>query len=403
MANISKFGEDFLLLALRIDKHIKGYVDFYIGPENLRRIVDNEALTSTSKLLIVSNNLLSKLDLQGYDIKRERYLEKMLTAMRTSIELLNGIEISIEDQFFKLYDVALQPVNESELKSFKREYGEAYAGTGSLEERIEKLRLKRRVPEENVFEFFKRALQITEKRTKELFINLLPEDEQILLDLTQDKNTDKIKWTCYEWYLGNYNSRIEVNPKFNIYWTALLSYSAHEGYPGHHTEFSIKERILYRELNQFEHSILLLNSPKLLISEGIADLAINMLFSYRDQVRIGLNEFCPDVSKEISLEALITQYKVRHKLKLFWYNFAYHALIDNYTDEELISYGKYYELFDEDGLRNQIKRLKDPVYSKNAFTYNLGMNIIKKKYGEFPSVKDFRNLLTNPILPSDLA
>jgi hypothetical protein len=402
MKKITKFGIEFLLLALRIDKHIKGYIDFYFGPEKLRQIVDNESITSPSKLLIDCKALIRQLGAQGYDKKRERYIEKMLTAMRTSIELLNGVEMSIKDQFLKLYDVALHPANESELKNLKREYDEAYGGPGSLEERIEKLRLKRRVPEEMVFEFFKRALKITETRTKELFINLLPENEQIFLDLTQEKNNDKIKWTCYEWYLGNYSSRIEVNPKFNMYWTTLLMYSAHEGYPGHHTEFSVKEWILYRELNQFEHSILLLNSPKLIISEGIADLAINVLFSYRDQVEIGLNEFCPDISKEDSLEAMIAQYKVRNNLMLFWYNFAYHALIDNYTDEELISYGKYFELFDEDGLRNQIKRLNDPVYSKNAFIYNLGMNIIKKKYGEFPSVKDFRNLLINPILPSDL-
>ena len=402
MKKLSKFGEAFLLLALRIDKHIKGYVDFYYGPEKLRQNVDNEALTSPSILLIDSDSLLNKLDLQGYDIKRKRYLEKLLTAMRTSIELLNGIEIPIEDQFLKLYDVALQPAKESELKNLKKEYDKAYGGPGSLDERLANLRVMRRVPEENVFSFFKRALVITEKRTKELFINLLPESEQIQLDLIQEKNSNKIKWACYEWYLGNYNSRIEVNPKFNMYWTALLRYSAHEGYPGHHTEFSVKERTLYRELNQFEHSILLLNSPKLLISEGIADLAINVLFSYQNQAEIGLNEFCPDVSKEDSLNAMIAQNKVKHKLNLFWYNFAYHALINNYTDEELISYGKNYEIFGEDDLRNQMKRLKDPVYSKNAFTYNLGMNIIKKKYGEFPSVKDFQYLLINPILPSDL-
>ena len=99
---------------------------------------------------------------------------------------------------------------------------------------------------------------------------------------------------------------------------------------------------------------------------------------------------------------MVAQYKVRNNVMLFWYNFAYHALIGNYTDEELISYGKNFEIFGEDDLRNQIKSLNDPVYSKNAFTYNLGMNIIKRKYGEFPSVKDFRNLLINPILPSDL-
>ena len=402
MTKISKFGEDYLLLALRIDKHIKGYVDFYYGPEKLRQIVDNEAISSPNKLLKDSIALIKQLGTRGYDIKRERYVEKMLTAMRTSIDLLNGSKISIKDQFLKLYDVALQPANESELKNLKKEYDKAYEGPGSLDERLANLRVTRRVPEENVFDFFKRALEITEKRTKELFINLLPENEQILLDLIQEKNSDKIKWACYEWYLGNYNSRIEINPKFNMYWTTLLRYSAHEGYPGHHTEFSVKERTLYRELNQFEHSILLLNSPKLLISEGIADLAINVLFSYQNQAEIGLNEFCPDVSKEDSLNAMIAQNKVKHKLNLFWYNFAYHALINNYTDEELISYGKNYEIFGEDDLRNQMKRLKDPVYSKNAFTYNLGMNIIKKKYGEFPSVKDFRNLLINPILPSDL-
>jgi len=45
MVKLSKFGEDFLLLVLRIDKHIKGYVDFYFGLEKLRQIVDNESLT----------------------------------------------------------------------------------------------------------------------------------------------------------------------------------------------------------------------------------------------------------------------------------------------------------------------------------------------------------------------
>jgi hypothetical protein len=402
MEKISKFGEDFLLTALRINRHIKGYVDYYYGPEKLRKIANNERIVSPRKLLIALNDLKNGLEFQGYDTNRERYIEKILISMKTSIELLDGLEISIYDQFLNLYNVVLKPVNESELRSLRNEYFEAYGEPESLGDRMEQLRTKRRVPEEKVFEFFQRALDITEKRTKELFTNLLPENEQILLELTQDDNNDKIKWACYEWYLGNFISRIEVNPKFNMYWTVLLMYSAHEGYPGHHTEFSIKEKLLYNDLNQFEHSILFLNSPKLIICEGIADLAINVLFSYQNQVEIGLNEFCPNKSEEDSLETLIAQNKVRNKLNLFWYNFAYHALIDNYTDEELISYGKKFEIFGEIDLRNQLKRLNDPAYSKNAFTYNLGMNLIKRKYGEFPSIRDFRNLLIDSILPSDL-
>jgi len=56
MVKISKFGEDFLLLALRIDKHIKGYVDFYFGPEKLKQIVKNESIKNPNRLLIDAND-----------------------------------------------------------------------------------------------------------------------------------------------------------------------------------------------------------------------------------------------------------------------------------------------------------------------------------------------------------
>ena len=249
---------------------------------------------------------------------------------------------------------------------------------------------------------FTKALKITEKRTKELFVDLLPKEEQIIIDIVKNKKSEEIKWACYEWYLGNYSSRIEVNPKYSMYWTSLLSFTAHEGYPGHHTEFSVKEMMLYHDLDQFEHSILLLNSPKLLISEGIADIATNVLFSYQDLVEIGLKWFCPDISKEYSPEVMIAQQKVRNKLNLFWYNFTYHALIDKYSDEQLISYGKDFEIFDEEKIENNLRKISNSAYSNIGFTYNLGYNILKKRYGEFPSVKDFRNLLINPVLPSDL-
>jgi len=397
---LSEFGIEFLLLALRIDKHIKGYVDFYFGPEKLRKIVDNEPITSPKKLLLTSKTLLKQLGSQGYNKERERYLEKLLIAMRTSIELLIGIEISIKEQFLRQYDVVLQPVKESELDNLKEEFNAAYGGLGSLEKRMNDLRVRRTIPEGKVFELFKKALNITRERTKELFVNLLPQKERIVLELV--KNNNEVKWAYYNWYLGNLRSRIEVDPNYNMYWTGLLAAAAHEGYPGHHTEFIAKEQRLYRELNQFEHSILLLHSPKLILSEGIADLAVKMLFSNREAVEIGLRELCPDSTKEASLDIIMAQNKVKGKITLFWYNFVYHALIDKYNDEELMRYGTNFEIVSKENIKNQFKKISNQVYSKNAFMYNLGSNLIKHKYGEPPSVKDFRYLLVNPILPSDL-
>lgn len=399
---LSEFGRDFLLLALRIGKHKIGYVDFYIGPKKLRKVVDNEEITSPKKLLTDCSTLQEKLLIQGYHKARERYIEKTILAMRTSIEILNGIDIPIQDQFLKFYDVPLQPVNEAELVNLKEEISEVYGGSGSLEQRMNKLRVRRTVPGVKVFNLFKKALSIVKVRTRELFVDLLPRNESININLLKKINKDDVKWVYYNWYLGNYRSRIDVNPNFNMYWTTLLPAAAHEGYPGHHTEFSVKEQLLYHDLNQFEHSILLLNSPKLFISESIAELATNMLYSYQEQAEIGLQNFCPDTSKDDSLEVLMIQNKAKSKLNLFWYNFAYHALIDKWSEENLIQYAMNFEVFSHESIINQLKKVYNLSHSTTIFSYNIGRKLIINNYGEFPSIKNFRNLLVNPILPSDL-
>ncbi len=401
MTKISKFGEDFLLLALRINKHIEGYVDFYYGSEKLRQTVDCESLTAPNTLLKDSNDLLKQLGAKSFDKERTRYIEKLLIAMRTSIETLCGVEIPFKEKFFRLYNVDLQPVNEFELKNLKEDFNEAYKGTGTLAERMKVLREKRKVPEDKVYQLFKEALNITRVKTKELFGDILPEKERILIELVDDKNDDKAKWAYYEWYLGNFQSRLEVNPKYNVYWSGFLSVAAHEGYPGHHTEFVVKEKNLYCELSQFEHSILLLKSPTLVICEGIADLAVNVLFSYREQAEISL-KFCSNGTKDDSVENLTMQNRVKANRSLLWYNLAYHALFDEWSEANLIQYGTNYEIFSLKDIKNIIKLILDPAHSTTAFLYNLGSKLIINRFGEFPSVKNFRNLLLNPILPSDL-
>ena len=399
---LSEFGKEFLLLALRIGKHKIGYIDFYIGPKKLHEIVDRESVVSPKKLLTDCKILQKKLYIQRYDKDRERYIEKTILAMRTSIEILNGIDISIQDQFIKFYDVALEPIDESELHKLKEKVENAYGGSGSLEEQMNDLRLRRTIPKAEVCVLFKKALKIVELRTKEIFIDILPKKEKIFINLIKDDNSDEIKWAYYNWYLGNFHSRINVNPNFNMYWTAFLVAAAHEGYPGHHTEFSVKEWRLYHELNQFEHSILLLNSPKLIISEGIAEIASNMLFSYRDQAEIGLQEFCPDTSKEDSLDVLALQNEIKGKILLFWYNVAYHALIDKWNEKSLIQYATDFEIFSQKNIKNQLRKISNSVHSSTIFSYILGGNLIKDKYGVYPTVRNFKNLLIKPVLPSDL-
>ena len=340
MAKISKFGEDFLLLALRIGKHIQGYVDFYYGPEKLQQLVDCESLRAPNRLLNDSNNLLKQFGSQGFDKDRIRYIEKLLIAMKTSIEILKGSKITVKDQISRFYDVTLQPINDSKLYALKEEFHDAYGRSGSLEERMKELRIRRKVVKSDVFDLFKNALKIVKNRTYELAPYFLPKDETIIIDLVGKKKENEIKWSYYNWYLGNYTSRIEVNPSYDIYWSSLLSAAAHEGYPGHHTEFFLKEKYLFHELTQFEHSILFLNSPKLIISEGIASMAVNVLFTYRDQAEISVEEFCRKKTDVDSLDSIANQYRVKRKMDLFLYNLAFHALIDEWSNEQLFRYAQ---------------------------------------------------------------
>ena len=87
-----------------------------------------------------------------------------------------------------------------------------------------------------------------------------------------------------------------------------------------------------------------------------------------------------------ALEIYITEtYSYSSEISPLSYNFAYHALIDKYNDEDLMQYGTNFEIVNKENMKVQLKKLSNPVYSKNAFMYNLGRNLIKHKYGEPPS------------------
>jgi hypothetical protein len=140
----------------------------------------------------------------------------------------------------------------------------------------------------------------------------------------------------------------------------------------------------------------------LIISEGIANRAISILYSSQELAETGLGYFCPNPSKDDPLDVLIAQNNIRGRDSLFLYDLAYRAHIDKYSNEDLFDYAKSYEIFSEGEIRNHISKVSNRVYSKNAFMYEIGSNLIKNKYGAVPEIKDFQNLLINPVLPSDL-
>ena len=83
-------------------------------------------------------------------------------------------------------------------------------------------------------------------------------------------------WSGYNWYDGGYRSRVDINLDLPIRLPNLVATVAHETYPGHHLEHAEKERRLVEELGRLESSILLINAPECLISEGLANLGVGI-------------------------------------------------------------------------------------------------------------------------------
>ena len=97
----------------------------------------------------------------------------------------------------------------------------------------------------------------------------LPDGEDLRVSLVTGQ-----PWSAYDWFDGGRRSRIDVNTDLPVRATDLIGLVAHEAYPGHHLEHAWKEAELVDRAGRLESSILLINTPECLISEGLADLGV---------------------------------------------------------------------------------------------------------------------------------
>jgi len=341
----------------------------------LKEIVDKEQPSSPKNLLSICDSLQQDLPNQGFTDNRIKFLNKMLGAMETSLNVANGKNIPYLEQVNKFYDIKPELVDDSIFYKAAEKLDELYSGNGSLSERLNTLEKQRTIPVERFEETYNHAFKILQTRTKEIFPDLLPNSEEIKVKIVKNQ-----PWLANTIYLGNFKSQIELNADIPTDWKKVLNLASHEGYPGHHTEFSIKEKSLYLEEQQFEHCLLSYQIPKLVVSEGIAVTAIDVLFSPREIVKLGLEEICPNLKTEYSIDALVTEYRAeREVIFALSNNLAFHAHIDGWSDEELVKYGLNFGIFPENNIIQRLKFIRHPIGSTYAFNYYVGEMLIKKK------------------------
>ena len=255
-------AERYLVLGLRLGKHVDGLVDAYYGPPELQEQVDAEDNTDVAQLAADADELLAELD--------DGWLADQVHGCATYAHVLAGDAISYSDEVEGCYGVRPTRVDDSAYAEVHAQLDELLPGDGSLFERRQSWREQHRCPGDKAVAVLGELLPVLRACTSRLLE--LPPGEELTLEPVQDE-----PWWAFNYYQGNLRSRVVLNTDIPTSGRDLLRLVGHEVYPGHHTEHAVKEQLLLRDQGRIEEGIQLVPTPQALLSEGIAEAGLDIV------------------------------------------------------------------------------------------------------------------------------
>jgi hypothetical protein len=384
--------ERYLTLGLRLGRHIDGLVDAYYGPAHLAEHVDAEPPADPAGLAGEAKSLVAVLD-DGTveDAQRSRWLRAQLVGLETVARRLAGETISYTDEVERCYGVRLARVPEERFEAAHGALDEVLPGHGDLAERYQAWAEALEVPRETLLPLVAAFNDDLRARTRELID--LPDGENTEIELVEDE-----PWSAFNYYLGDLRSRVVFNTDVPLHAHQLAPIVAHELYPGHHTEHAIKEERYVQARGELEHAVMLVGTPESMVSEGIAELALEILlgeechaFGAAHAAELGVG-FDPEVAGRV-IDA-------RRALQEVPINVALSLHEDDATRDEAIAYVRRWLLVDERRAAKTVGFVLDPTWRAYVACYSQGERLardfVRGDRGRF------RRLLEERLTPADL-
>ena len=386
---------EYLLLGLRFDRLIEGFVDAFTGNPALRRQVDNEPKPEPGRLAERAATLRGELPASGLDAERVRFLRAHLLALECSGRKLAGEPVPFVEEVARYFDVQIEPGDQDAYRQAHAEADALLPGDGSLAQRLSALRSRDEVPPEKLEPAVLALSSALRDRVRERFG--LPEMETVHYEVVTDK-----PWSGFNYYLGGYRSRVAINADLKHRMAQLPHLVAHESYPGHHTEHCRKEAGLVERGRQGEQTIFLVNTPACLMAEGLADLGLHAV------VGAGWGAWAAEIMADFGLHtdgelaerlerALGALTTVRQDAALL--------LHDRGADpDEVIGYLQRWLLVPEQRARHMMRFLSDPLWRAYTSTYVEGYRLLRGWLDARPPAEPlgerYRRLLDEPLTPS---
>ena len=258
-------ARDYLLLALRLDQWIPGLVDGYFGPADLKATVDTEQLRAPARLRDDAAALRGRLTAEVEDAQRRDWLDAQLIALERQAAALAGQELPYLEHVARCFAIAPPRRPDAEFDDAAAEIDALLPGRGPVAERLADWDRRFEIPADRLSPVLSWLVGRCRGRASSLFG--LPDGEDLQLSFVTGQ-----PWSAYNWFHGEGRSRIDINTDLPMHAGDAVGAVAHETYPGHHLEHAWKEADLLERRGRLEASILLINTPECLVSEGLADL-----------------------------------------------------------------------------------------------------------------------------------
>jgi hypothetical protein len=375
--------ERYLRLGLQLGRHVEGIVDSYYGPPELAAAVDAEPPVDPRALVSAAEALLDEVE--------DGWLRDQVIGLRTYAGALAGESGSYADEVEGCYGVRPTYTDEAVFTVAHERLEELLPGDGSLAERYKRWQDSIRVPTEQVERTI--AAVIEEARAWTRGLVELPDGEGVVLEIVRDK-----PWWAFCEYLGDLRSRIAVNVDLPLSAIDLLILAIHETYAGHHAERASKEHVLVRGRGLLEETLVMVPTPQSLVSEGIANLAPEVLLD--GDGGTALAAVIHDAGIDFDLAHALAVERALEPCRWAEVNAALMLHERGASEAETQAYLKRWALMTPKLAAHMIRFFTEPTSRTYIVTYPAGRELCRSYVAGEP--ERFRDLLTEQVRVRDL-
>lgn len=388
---------EYLLLGLRFDRLVEGFVDAYTGDPALRRQVDNEPRPDPAVLGRRAAQLRAELPNTGLARPRARFLATHLAALECSGRVLAGQQIGFVAEVAAYFDVVITPGDPEVYRQAHAEIDRLLPGADPLADRLAAHRARDEIAPQRLEPAVEAMSSALRDRVRASFG--LPAQEAVRYEVVTDK-----PWSGFNYYLGDFCSRVAINADLEHRMANLPHLVAHEAYPGHHTEHCRKEAGLVRRDHQEEQTIFLVNTPQCVMAEGLADLGLQAA------VGPGWGPWAAEILGDLGLRMdgeLAERLATATAGLLGVQQDAALMLHDQRADPaDVLAYLQRWLLVPEPRARQMLRFLTDPLWRAYTTTYVEGYRLLRTWLADRPSAQPlgqrYLRLLDEPLIPSGI-